>query len=141
MTWSEHALAVLDGAGFRRGGARAAVVEVLGRQECCLTVHEILEGTRQAGRPVGVASAYRVIDLLEELGLVQRVDVGDQAARYEPALPGGDHHHHMVCDDCGKVEAWEDEGLERAVGRVAGRVGYRIAGHDVVLRGLCADCR
>jgi Fur family ferric uptake transcriptional regulator len=140
VTWSEHTLGVLREAGFRSGGARRAVVDLLGRQRCCATAQEIHEATRRAGRPVGIASVYRVLDLLSELGLVQRVDVGDQAARYEPAGPGGDHHHHVVCDDCGKVEAWQDEGLERAVDRVAGKVGYRVAGHDVVLRGICADC-
>jgi Fur family ferric uptake transcriptional regulator len=140
MTWTDHTLDALKEAGFRSGGARTAVVELLGRQPCCLSAQEIHEGTRRAGRPVGIASVYRVLDVLSELGLVQRVDVGDQAARYEPSLPGGHHHHHAVCDDCGKVEAWQDEGLERAVERVAGRVGYRIAGHDVVLRGRCADC-
>jgi Fur family transcriptional regulator, ferric uptake regulator len=141
VTWTEHTLAVLHDGGFRSGGARTAVVELLGRQRCCATAQEIHEGTRRAGRPVGIASVYRVLDLLSDLGLVQRVDVGDHAARYEPAIPGGDHHHHVVCDDCGKVEAWQDEGLERAVDRVAGKVGYRVAGHDVVLRGVCVDCR
>jgi Fur family transcriptional regulator, ferric uptake regulator len=140
MTWTEHTLDVLTHAGFRRGGARTAIVELLGEQLCCLTVQEIYERMRRAGRPVGVASVYRAIDLLSHLRLLQRVDVGDQAARYEPALPGGDHHHHVVCDDCGRVEPWQDEGFERAVDRVAGRVGYRVATHDVVLRGVCADC-
>jgi Fur family ferric uptake transcriptional regulator len=140
MGWTEHTLDALARAGFRRGGARTAVVELLGEQRCCLSVQEIHEGMRRAGRPVGIASVYRVVELLNELRLLQRVDVGDQAARYEPAFPGGDHHHHVVCDDCGRVEPWKDDGLERAVDRVAGRVGYRIAGHDVVLRGVCADC-
>ena len=140
MRWTEHTLDALARAGFRRGGARTAVVELLGEQHCCLSVQEIHDGMRRAGRPVGIASVYRVIELLTELGLLQRVDVGDQAARYEPAFPGGDHHHHVVCGDCGRVEPWKDDGLERAVDRVAGRVGYRIAGHDVVLRGVCADC-
>jgi Fur family ferric uptake transcriptional regulator len=140
MTWTAHTLDVLAHAGFRRGGARAAVVEVLGEQPCCLTVQELYERTRRAGRPVGIASVYRVVELLTQLRLLQRVDVGDQAARYEPTFPGGDHHHHVVCDDCGRVEPWRDDGLERAVDRVAGRVGYRIAGHDVVLRGVCGDC-
>jgi Fur family transcriptional regulator, ferric uptake regulator len=140
VSWTEHTLGVLRDAGFRSGGARTAVVELLGRQQCCATAQEIHEQTRRGGRPVGIASVYRVLDLLSELSLVQRVDVGDQAARYEPALPGGEHHHHVVCGDCGRVEPWKDEGLERAVDRVAGRVGYRIAGHDVVLRGVCADC-
>jgi Fur family transcriptional regulator, ferric uptake regulator len=141
VTWTEHTLGVLREAGFRSGGARTAVVELLGRQRCCATAQEIHDGTRRAGRPVGIASVYRVLDVLSDLGLVQRVDVGDQVTRYEPSLPGGDHHHHVVCDDCGKVEAWKDDGLERAVNRVARRVDYRIAAHDVVLRGLCVDCR
>jgi Fur family ferric uptake transcriptional regulator len=141
VTWTEHTLGVLREAGFRSGGARTAVVELLGRQRCCATAQEIHDGTRRAGRPVGIASVYRVLDVLSDLGLVQRVDVGGQVTRYEPSLPGGDHHHHVVCDDCGKVEAWKDDGLERAVNRVARRVDYRIAAHDVVLRGLCVDCR
>lgn len=141
MTWTEHTLAALRDDGFRSGGARRAVVELLGGQQCCLTALEIHQEVRRRGRPIGIASVYRVLDLLFQRRLVQRVDVGGQAARYEPNLPGGDHHHHVVCDDCGKVEAWKDESLERAVDRVAGKVGYRIAGHDVVLRGLCVDCR
>jgi Fur family ferric uptake transcriptional regulator len=141
MTWTEHTFGVLKRAGFRSGGARVAVVELLGRQECCLTAQEIFEGTRRAGRAVGIASVYRVLELLSELGLVQRIDVGDHAARYEPALPGGEHHHHVVCDDCGRVEAWRDHSLELAVDGVAQRLGYRVGSHEVVLRGLCADCR
>lgn len=140
MSWTEHTLGMLKRAGFRSGGARVAVVELLGRQACCLTAQEIFEGTRRAGRPVGIASVYRVLELLTELGLVQRIDVGNQAACYEPALPGSERHHHVVCADCGKVETWRDEGIERAVDRVARRLGYRVANHEVVLRGVCGDC-
>jgi Fur family transcriptional regulator, ferric uptake regulator len=82
-----------------------------------------------------------VLELLSELRLIQRIDVGNHAARYEPALPGGDHHHHVVCDDCGRVEAWRDDSLELAVDGVARRLSYRVGSHEVVLRGLCADCR
>ena len=141
MSWAKHTLGVLRSAGLRNGGARVAVVDLLGKQTCCLTAQEIFEGTRRAGRPVGIASVYRVLELLSELGLVVRVDVGNQAARYEPALPGGEHHHHVVCEDCGKVEAWRDDGLERVVDRVARRLGYPAASHEVVLRGVCGDCR
>ena len=139
--WAGHALERLSQAGFRSGGARRAVVELLGRQSCCLTAQQIFEAVRAEGRPVGIASVYRVLDLLWEQRLVQRVDVGGATARYELALPTGEHHHHVVCDDCGKVEAFSDERLEHAIHTLARRVGYRVEAHDVVLRGACDDCR
>jgi Fur family ferric uptake transcriptional regulator len=71
---------------------------------------------------------------------VQRIDIGAGTSRFEPIHVGGEHHHHLVCDDCGKVEAFADDELERALRRVEGRTGYSVAGHDVVLRGACADC-
>jgi len=46
-----------------------------------------------------------------------------------------------VCDDCGRVEAFTDERLEVALTRVADGVGFAVLGHDVVLRGACAECR
>jgi Fur family ferric uptake transcriptional regulator len=140
-TWSEQTLSALRAAGYRGGGARRSVVEHVGAQPCCRSAQEIHAGISAAGGRVGIASVYRVLDSLADLRLVQRVDIGDGIARYEPAYPGGDHHHHLVCDDCGKVEPFEDERLEAALDRVAGRLGYDVAGHDVVLRGACDDCR
>jgi Fe2+ or Zn2+ uptake regulation protein len=52
-----------------------------------------------------------------------------------------DHHHHLVCDACGKVEPFADRGLERALEAVEERSGYSVVGHEVVVRGACADCR
>ena len=141
MSWDEHALAALREAGYRGGGARRAVVQLLGRQRCCLTAQEIFDELRAGGRPVGIASVYRVLDVLADLRLVQRVDVGSGVARYEPVQPGGEHHHHLVCGDCGRVEAFDDEALERALATVAGRVGYEVAAHEVVLHGACGECR
>lgn len=138
--WAEHALACLREAGYRRGGARRAVVEYLDRQDCCLSAQETHERIAAAGTKVGIASVYRVLDLLAAQGLLTRVDLGDGVARYESARPGG-HHHHLVCGDCGKVEAFEDDLLERELSRVAERLGYAMDTHDVVLRGACDDCR
>ena len=138
--WAEEAAQALSAAGYRRGGARRAVVELLGRQNCCLSAQEIFDGLRKARRPVGIASVYRALEALTELRLVKRVDAGDGIARYEPAPPDGDHHHHLVCRDCGKVEAFTDPRLERAIDRVADGTGYSVDEHEVVLTGACADC-
>ena len=139
--WTESTLEALRGEGRRSGTARRAVVELLGRQDCCLTAQQIFDELRAEGRRVGIASVYRVLDLLTERGLLQRVELGEGTARYEPAHADGEHHHHLVCADCGKVEAFADDELELALRRVESRTGYSVAGHDVVLRGACRDCR
>ena len=141
MTWTNAALERLRDASGRSGSARRLVVEYLGEQDCCRSAQEIHDAVRASGGRVGIASVYRALDGMDALGLVQRIDLGDGVARFEPAHAGGDHHHHLVCDDCGKVEPFEDARLESAIARVADGRGYAVAAHDVVLRGACEDCR
>lgn len=139
--WAGHALDRVARAGRRSGGARRAVIESLAEQDCCRSAQEIFDQLRDDGRAVGIASVYRVLDLLVGLGLVQRLDLGGGVARYEPALPGGEHHHHVVCVECGDVRPFEDAGLERALESAAGRSDVEVDGHDVILWGRCPDCR
>jgi Fur family ferric uptake transcriptional regulator len=139
-SWTETTIAALRSKGHRDGGARRAVIELLGRQQCCLTAQEIFDQLRAEDRRVGTASVYRALEQLTKDGFVQRIDIGAGISRFEPIHAGGDHHHHLVCDDCGKVEAFADDELERALHKVEGRTGYSVAGHDVVLRGACGDC-
>jgi Fur family transcriptional regulator, ferric uptake regulator len=139
--WSESALARLQSESGRSGGARRFVVELLERESCCVSAQEIHDRLRARGDRIGLASVYRTLEGLDALGLVQRVDLGDGISRFERADPRGDHHHHLVCGDCGKVEPFEDSTLEAALERVAGGRGYDLSAHDVVLRGACGDCR
>ena len=139
--WTAHTLEALRRAGYRAGGARAAVVEQLADQDCCLTAQEIFDQLRDGRRAVGIASVYRVLDVLVDLGLAQRIDVGDGAARFEPAYPSGEHHHHLLCSECGEVVAFEDASLERAITKLGERLDAVILGHDVVLHGQCASCK
>jgi Fur family ferric uptake transcriptional regulator len=139
MTWSTQANDALRQAGYRPGGAGTLVLEHLEAQACCRGAQEIYDALTAAGRKVGLASVYRMLDRLDERGLVQRIDLGDGIVRYEPARE--QHHHHLVCDECGKVEPFDDPKLEQAIHSVERRSGYAVATHDVVLRGACADCR
>lgn len=138
--WSEHALARLVEAGYRRGGARTAVVEALARHGCAVTALELEEELRRRKVRVGRASVYRALEVLEELHLVQRFEAARGVASYERVDPSGHHHHHAICRRCGRMEPFEDRGLERAIGQVAEQVPFEIAEHDVVLRGLCERC-
>jgi Fur family ferric uptake transcriptional regulator len=104
-------------------------------QPCCRSAQEIHDGISTTGGRVGIASVYRVLDSLADLRLVQRASTSATASRATSPRMRAEHHHHLVCDDCGKVEPFEDERLEAALERVD------VAGHDVVLRGACDDCR
>jgi Fur family ferric uptake transcriptional regulator len=137
-TWDAQARDRLRGAGYRLGAARASIVDFLAGQQCCRSAQEIHDGLHGG---VGLASVYRVLDTLVEHGLVQRVDIGDGVARFEPHRGEHEHHHHLVCQGCGKVEAFADASLERAIHAVEEQSGYAVAAHDVVLRGACTDCR
>jgi Fur family ferric uptake transcriptional regulator len=139
-SWTESTIAALQSRGHRRGGARSAVIELLGRQDCCLTAQEIFDRLRAEGRRVGIASVYRALERLTREGYVQRIDLGAGISRFEPIHADGEHHHHLVCNGCGRVEAFEDDELEQALRKVERRTGYSVAGHDVVLRGACTSC-
>jgi Fur family ferric uptake transcriptional regulator len=138
--WADATSRSLLAKGLRSGSARRIVIDLLAEQDCCLTAQEIFDRLRASGRTVGIASIYRILELLTSEGFVQRIDLGSGISRYEPIGIEAEHHHHLVCDDCGKVEAFEDRALEQALGRVEQSSGYVIAGHDVVLHGTCGDC-
>ena len=116
-----------------------AIVATLAGHGCLLTAREIADRLRTEGRDIGAATVYRSLELLEGLGLLHRVE-REGVSRYEPAHPSGEHHHHLICDRCGRVSAFEDAGLERSVQRMARRLAFRVEGHDVALRGTCAAC-
>ncbi|HXB17042.1 MAG TPA: transcriptional repressor [Solirubrobacteraceae bacterium] len=139
-TWAQHAQDVLSQSGHRSGQARGALLELLDAQPCALSALEIEDALRASRRPVARASIYRILDELERLHLVQRVEVGHEMARYEPLRAGHGHHHHLVCENCGTVEPFTDERLEQEMRRLSERLPMQVAEHEVVLRGACKTC-
>ncbi len=140
VTWSEHVHAVLARAGLKHGGARQRIVDLLAQEACALSAVEIEDALRAQGKPTGRASIYRVLDLLVDHGLVERVSVGPGLSRFERTHPSGEHHHHLVCDRCGRLVAFDDAELEQAIDSLSERLGVRVEHHDVVLHGACERC-
>jgi Fur family ferric uptake transcriptional regulator len=139
-SWGEHAADALSAAGYRRGGARRAILELLDDQSCALSAIEIEDALLARKREVSRASVYRVMDELEEIGLVQRVEIGQGMVRYEPVREGPGHHHHLVCDHCGRLQPFTDDGLERAIRRLSDRLPLRVSEHEIVIHGACETC-
>jgi Fur family ferric uptake transcriptional regulator len=139
--WAERAERKLAAAGRKRGGARRALLELLAAEQCALTALEIEQRLQaREGRAVSRASIYRILDQLEELELVQRVETGQAMVRYERVCEHEGHHHHLVCDGCGLVMPFSDPGLERAISSLSERVPLAVSEHEIVLHGACRDC-
>ena len=112
--------------------------------ECALTAVEIEDALRGAGgtgaRRVSRASVYRILEELERLRLVQRVETGQAMVRYERVCEHEEHHHHLVCDECGVVMPFSDKALESAIETLSERVPLKVSEHEIVLHGSCRDC-
>lgn len=121
-------------------GPRSAILEILRHHPHPLTNREIF-----AAMPSGqcdLATIYRAMHLLEEMGMVKRFDFGDGAARFELVGEGDDgHHHHLVCTRCaGVVEIGEC--FPKAIeSRIAAANGFKNVTHKLEFFGLCPDCQ
>ena len=119
---------------------RLAIAEVLLTSERHLSVEEVAQEVSARGRSAGTATLYRTIDTLLESGLLVERDFGEGFRRFEPArdVP---NHEHLVCTQCGKVEEFRDERLERMTTIVAESRGFARQRHRLVIHGICRDCQ
>ncbi|MBK7905139.1 MAG: transcriptional repressor [Gemmatimonadetes bacterium] len=119
---------------------RLAIADVLLTSERHLSAEEVAQEVSARGRAVGTATVYRTIDTLLESGLVVERDFGEGFRRFEPArdIP---HHEHLVCTQCGRVEEFRDERLERMTTIVAESRGFMRQRHRLVIHGVCKDCQ
>jgi Fur family transcriptional regulator, ferric uptake regulator len=119
---------------------RLAIADVLLTAERHLSAEEVAEEVSARGRRVGTATVYRTIDTLLESGFVVERDFGEGFRRFEPArdVP---NHEHLVCTQCGRVEEFRDERLERMTTIVAESRGFARQRHRLVIHGVCRDCQ
>ncbi len=98
---------------------------------------------REKKSEIGLATVYRSLDLLSELGILIKMEFGDGCARYElnTSDPKIHHHHHLICLKCKKVIEFEEDLLDELEADVAKKSGFQILNHEVKFFGYCSDCR
>lgn len=121
-------------------GPRKAVLEVLRKHPHPLTNREVFAAMPEAR--CDLATIYRAMHLLEELGLVKQFDFGDGVARFELVREGGKtHHHHLVCTQCAQVVEIEECFSSRVEKRIAAKNGFKAVTHKLEFFGICPDCQ
>lgn len=127
----EIAIGKLRGCGYKATPQRLAVLAAISAGQ-----HQGLEEIRARCPEVGMVTVYRTLDLFTGLGLVRRLDLG-RGPRYELAE---DHHHHLVCEDCGSVTEFERCPVDlQSLPRVGG--DFEVRAHSLEVYGRCSDCR
>jgi Fur family transcriptional regulator, ferric uptake regulator len=127
----EAAVAVVRSHGLRLSTARRLVLEALYREPGPLTADQI------AG-DMDVASVYRNLETLEEIGLVRHVHLGHGPGLYARSSAGA--REYLVCDACGGVTAVEPERLDEIRALIRAQFGHEARFTHFPIAGECADC-
>jgi Fur family transcriptional regulator, ferric uptake regulator len=131
----------LRASGQRYTGQRRRLVEILVRAGNPLAITEIMRGRNDLAQ----SSVYRNLSGLEHAGVVRRLSTDDEYGLYELTEELMGHHHHLICQGCGRVldlplPAGFERSLDRTLDQVAAQAGFAEISHRLDLIGLCADC-
>jgi Fur family ferric uptake transcriptional regulator len=131
---TEDAVARLASSGFRNTGPRRAVLDAMAGLPSPFTIEELTSAARTVGR----ATVFRTVKLLQEADVVCRMVLEDGSVRYE--LSNGGHHHHLICNRCGRTYEFSDPELDARIQRNAIERDFQLGGHSLELYGNCASC-
>jgi len=116
---------------------RDVIVAAFGRTHEHVSVEDLLSLVRSDDPAIGYATVYRTLKLLVDAGLAAERNFGDGLTRFEPRR--GEHHDHMICEECGHILEFNDESIERLQELVARRLGFELTRHRHELFGRCLD--
>jgi len=126
----------LRDAGLKVTLPRVKILEMLERGKARhMTAEEIYRALTDSGEEIGLATVYRVLTQFEAAGLVVRHHFESGQSVFE--LDRGEHHDHIVCLDCGRVEEFMDEVIEKRQNEIATKHGFKVSDHSMILYGKC----
>jgi Fur family ferric uptake transcriptional regulator len=127
-----------EAAGLRPTAQRVAVIEALGDRERPVTAQALHRAVRRRAGGPGLATVYRTLHALAAAGLVESFAEGEEQA-YRLCEPA--HHHHLICERCGRVTTIPSCEVEDWAEEVAARRGFAVTGHRADVFGVCRSCR
>ncbi len=125
--------------GYKLTPQRRAVLEVIARSREHLAPVAIHEEARKRHIKVGLVTVYRTLEILAELGLICEVHTGGRQRNYIMRRPV-EHHHHLICSDCGRVVDFAVCNLDELEHKLSQKTGFKIESHILELHGRCPQC-
>ena len=130
----------LKKAGLKVTSPRVKILNIIENADVNhLSAEDVYKLLIQQNEEIGIATVYRVLTQFEEAGLLMKHNFEDGHSVFE--LAGEDHHDHMVCQKCGKVEEFFDPDIEAQQEKIAKKFKFRIMHHSHCIYGLCKDCQ
>lgn len=135
----QEAKELLRRKGYRVTGPRLAILGYLAEIKGHLNAQEIYGGIRSEHPGIGMATVYRTLDLLANVGLLRILALKNNQARYELVRPG-DHHHHLVCKTCGDITEFGSCNFQLISGEIEAATRFKIDEHTLEVYGCCPAC-
>lgn len=126
--------------GYKLTRQRRTVLNVIALSREHLTPATIYERVRQEHPDIGLVTIYRTLDILARLGLICEVHAGGSCRSYLIRRPS-EHHHHLICSDCGTVIDFTDCDLSGLEQRLSQETGFKVDSHLLEFLGQCQNCR
>jgi len=126
--------------GLRKTAQRDLILDVFLSTEEHLTSEDLYRLVQMKDATVGHTTVYRTLKLFAEAGLAQEVHFGDGKTYYEQHH-ADEHHDHIICTACGKVEEFFSAEIESLQDQIAAGLGFRPTHHSLRMWGLCIDCQ
>ena len=126
--------------GLRYTRQRQAVWDELCSSDDHRDAEAIYFSLRNTGLNVSRATVYRTIDVLVKNNMVRKLELGDGRARYEHKI-NSTHHDHLICVQCGRIEEFLDEEIEKLQDKIVDKLGFKLIRHIHQLFVICNDCK
>jgi len=124
--------------GYRITKSRQQLLSIL--KDYPLTVAEIAGALKKKKISIDLASIYRGLELFKQMGIVAEIDLGEGKKRYE-LKEENKHHHHLVCNNCGRVEDAFSKEEENFIKKLQKKTKFSVQSHSLELFGLCHGCQ
>ncbi len=149
MTERGHWLYRLRGCGYKMTPARDAIIEFFIHHPVGHYCIEDIYGEVKARYPqIGMATVYRTLDIVSDLGMVIKLEFGEGKAYYEFNDQAEEkHHHHLICTKCGRIINYRDfteeekTYIHKAEKGLSEKYDFNIKYHTIEFYGTCSDCR